>query len=191
MKSRIAVDFDGTIAKTNQLKSEWIAEHLGVCVDPFNCDPDICASIIGNGHYKQMSDEVYGNLTPSHLQPFAGALHALRWLASRHELLLVTSRGPNRMLSAIEWLRKHKAFDLFTLVVSSDNAPKLDFLLQHKCDILIDNDPAHCFFAQQGGGKAILIKVQESHQNANSSFLPVAYSWYQVISILRRIHIID
>ena len=49
----IGIDFDGTIADTNQVKAEWIKKKLRIDLPPSKCDRSQSVPIIGLENYKK------------------------------------------------------------------------------------------------------------------------------------------
>jgi putative restriction endonuclease len=73
----IGIDFDGTIADTNQVKAQWIKKKLGIDLPPPKCDRSQCVPIIGLDNYEKMAAFVYDEAGTHAAPPVSGALKAL------------------------------------------------------------------------------------------------------------------
>ena len=140
----IAIDYDGTIADTNGEKARWVAEYLGISVDPWQCSRTECVPIIGEEAYTRMGNYVYERESTLRAVEVPGSLEAIRRLASTAELHIITARPESRIVYAREWLEKHAVLDCFAGIDTSSGGPsKGDLCSAIKADFLIDDDVRH------------------------------------------------
>jgi hypothetical protein len=139
-----AIDYDGTIAGTNFVKSRWIRENLGLDVPPHLCDHTDCAPLIGG-------EEVYGRLAAyaysaegSRLAPpVPGALEALKQIARAGPIIIMSHRLAEQVPYAREWLAARGVLGLVKDIVSSAGQRKVEFARRLGCRVLIDDDGRH------------------------------------------------
>ena len=122
----VAIDYDGTIADTNRQKVKWIRARLGIDVAPWECNRTDCVPLIGIEAYEEMGREIYERESSLAAPEVPGALGALRGLARRAEVHIVTARPP-RIMDSREWLREGLmgclAGSPFRWIGQSDSAP--------------------------------------------------------------------
>ena len=143
MNTVLAFDYDGVIANTNQVKSEWIARNLGQEVPPWQCDRTRCVPVIGLAAYERMSREVYGREASLGAQPMPGAIEGIRELAAMHRLVIVTARDEERMRWTREWLHSAGIERCFADIRSSVGGSKPDIVAGLGAAALVDDDARH------------------------------------------------
>ena len=153
---RIAIDFDGTIADTNDVKTEWIKRTLGVEVPAWKCDRSRCVPIIGLERYEEMAEVAYGDEGTRTAKPVEGAVEAIKSLASQATLYVVTSRGASHLPAARDWLTSHGVIDLIRAVLSSAGRTKGEVCLEHGIGVLLDDDLRHVGPVEKGSPRAVL-----------------------------------
>ena len=87
-----ALDYDGTIADTNAVKSQWIRDHLGKKIEPYNCDRTWCVPLIGEDNYNRMSNVVYDRRHSLSAFPVPGAPNALKIISGHGPVYVITAR---------------------------------------------------------------------------------------------------
>ena len=102
----IGLDYDGTIADTNALKSAWIRQNLGLEVPPWRTDRTLCVSLIGLEAYERMGKVVYSPTMTMQADEVPGAAAAIRELSCRYRLYIVTARNQEQIASCRAWLEK-------------------------------------------------------------------------------------
>lgn len=103
----VALDYDGVIADTNAVKSRWIRRHLRRDVPPWETDRTNCVRLIGIEDYLKMAPHAYGWRASLSARPVAGARRALRTLAARCRVYLLTARRGSMLRGCREWLRRN------------------------------------------------------------------------------------
>jgi hypothetical protein len=154
---RIGIDFDGTIADTNEVKAKWIRMNLGVDLSPWSCDRSKCVPIIGLEKYEQMAAFVYGEEGTGDAAPVTGALDGLRCLAQRAWLYVVTNRFGSHLPAARRWLCRHGVANLFKNVVSSAGRTKGEVCWEHGIEVLLDDDLRHTGLTRQHPVRVVLL----------------------------------
>lgn len=105
-KPGIALDYDGVIADTNSLKSRWILRHLGRKVPPWETDRTSCVRHIGREAYRRMSPEVYGWKASLKARAVPGIRRAIRDLAARARVYVLTARSGEMLRGCRAWMRR-------------------------------------------------------------------------------------
>ncbi|MBN2089592.1 hypothetical protein JW964_08260 [candidate division KSB1 bacterium] len=145
---KLALDFDGTIANTNIVKSALIHEKFGVTIPPWQCDHTLCVPQIGEEAYREISSVVFEEESTLATPPLEGAVGIIQKLAEEFELYLVTARPERRLAYARQWLKNHHLEQCFQKLISS-RLPDGGFILklqicqENQLDLLIDDDSRH------------------------------------------------
>ncbi len=145
----IALDYDGVIADTNLVKSNWILDNIGINVSPSKCDRSSCAGIIGLENYEQMSNYVYEREASLSAKPVANAIESIKQLSMYYEFIIITARTNTRVKWAIEWLEKNKIVNIFRDIVSSHGESKVKIAKLIGARILVDDDIRHLIEEQE------------------------------------------
>ena len=145
---KLALDFDGTIADSNAMKSILIKEKLGVDIPAWQCDHTLCAPQIGEEAYQEISNIVYDRESTLKTPPLPGVTELLPKLAEIAEIHLLTARPVYRLAFAKEWLEIFQIDKYFQSFLSShlaDNTwrPKLDICAVNDFVLLLEDDARH------------------------------------------------
>lgn len=143
MNKRIAFDFDGVIADTNQIKSEWISRHLGLSVPKWKCDLTNCISIIGEKHYKEMTIYLHRREMTIKTNPVNGSLRYILSLSQNNQLYIITNRTHERIEWIKEWLENFNIASKIKNIYSSHNNFKLKIADALSIYALLDDDIRH------------------------------------------------
>ena len=139
---RIGLDFDGTIADTNSIKSEWIKNNLGSEVPPYLCDRTSAVPIIGQENYERMRREVYSEIETSQLVPVEGLDLALQEMSVHSECFLVTARGNLKLIR--DWLNSRGLSGRIQMSDQPTNhLEKVEVCVNLGINLLIDDDSRH------------------------------------------------
>ncbi|MBN1290878.1 MAG: hypothetical protein JXB48_03485 [Candidatus Latescibacteria bacterium] len=153
-----ALDYDGTIADTNTIKSKWIRDEFGIEIAPYNCDRTWCVPIIGEDNYNRMSPFVYDREHSLQAKPIPGAPEALRTLSEHSPVYVVTARTGSNAPFAEEWLTEHGLMQYIERIIPGTGEPKITVAKSLGCSILIDDDIRHLTDMPGNGMKLLLIK---------------------------------
>jgi len=144
MTEILALDYDGVIADTNQIKSDWIAENLGQAVPPWLCDRTECVPIIGLENYNRMSPIVYGREASLRARPMPGVLQAVPVLQQAYRLIIVTARTDEQIRWTREWLAQQGIADAVEDIHSSSGGvAKAEIVHQLGAVALVEDDVRH------------------------------------------------
>jgi uncharacterized HAD superfamily protein len=154
-----AIDFDGTIADTNTLKSLWILEHLGIRIPPYACDKTTCVSKIGIDHYMKMANEVYKADCSLKAEPIPGSFTAINALKAYGPIYVITARDKEELLVASEWLSIHKLSKNIAQLLLANGTSKINLAESLNCKVLIDDDIRHLVSDSSQLVSRILLKV--------------------------------
>ena len=182
-KPLLAFDYDGVIANTNQIKSEWIPEHLGREVPPWQCARTRCVPIIGLAAYERMSKEVYGREASLRARPIPGAIEGIRALSRTHRLVIVTARDEGRIQWTREWLRGAGIARCFADIRSSAGASKPDIVAELGALSLVDDDARHLRGAPEVRFARLLF-AQGTDPNEVEPGITVVPDWPALVSAL-------
>ncbi len=180
----VAIDFDGTLADTNGVKAAWIERHLGKRVAPWKCNRSDCVPIIGTENYARMGAAVYGRECTLRTPEVPGALEAVRLLARRAELFVVTARGPERMGFAREWLENSNVLGCFTGMLSSKGTSKSQVCSTLNADALVDDDVRHLRDAGEHPFLKLHLQYGREEQSQPDSPIIFCQSWDEVLRTL-------
>lgn len=184
---KVGIDFDGTLADTNALKSAWIKQYLNIDVPPHLTDRTSCVPIIGEESYKKMGENVYSLEATRNLTPMPGALQVLARLVEKHSLVVITARSGWRRDAVTEWLSSHPpAHGLSVITGTGSEASKGETCRKENVRILIDDDERHVLPAQKMGIAAILFK-QSAPIGFQSQCLHLCRSWAEIEQIIARL----
>ncbi|MFC1606396.1 hypothetical protein ACFL47_00375 [Candidatus Latescibacterota bacterium] len=153
-----ALDYDGTIADTNAIKTRWISDNLGLDVAPYSCDHTWCAPIIGEEDYKHMSGVVYNHENTIAAKPIHGAPEALKELAAHGPVYIATARDSSSSPYAAEWLEVNGLMKYIERIVPWVGTPKIMVARSLGCRALVDDDIRHLETMPPEGMKLLLIK---------------------------------
>ncbi len=143
-KTRIGIDFDGTTADVNAVKSRWIESELGLLMEPWECNRTHCVPAIGEETYERMAGVVYEEASLMATPEITGFTDAIAGLRERDfELHLVSARPDDLLLVAKQWLRGKDLVDLFTDFHSSDGTSKDAICQRIGLRALVDDDERH------------------------------------------------
>jgi len=177
-----AVDFDGVIADTSELKARWIADNLGWTVSPHQCDRTSCVPLIGLECYEKMSSIVYEREETEALQPVPDVDSGLRELSTVGPVHVVTARPDRRARFALDWIVSHDLGQYVTSLVSSSGRLKSDIIAELGSRVLIDDDVRHLenLHPRQRG---ILLRMGSGGLSPVSCAYSIAASWLEVLAI--------
>ncbi len=147
-KPGIGIDFDGVIADTNALKSRWIRRHLRRRIPPWQADRTSLVRLIGRRNYDRISPHVYNPQTTLSLPAVPGVRAALRALAPRFRLFVITARKGSILRGCRDWMRKNGLDGLVARYLSGGHAVgatvrKTELCARHGIRVLIDDDERH------------------------------------------------
>ena len=141
--TRIALDFDGTIADTNALKAQLLRERFGIEMPAYRCDRTSCVPLIGVDAYNEISSYAYGVEGTRSVPPIEGAREFIRSVAVETSIYVVTARNEVTFPHAVEWLEREGLRSLCTKVVSMAGRPKHTIATEFGCTALVDDDARH------------------------------------------------
>ena len=178
------VDYDGTIADTNLMKTRWIREHLHKQVDPWQCDRTNCVPLIGAESYERMANTVYERTWSLAAPPVAGALAGLQALRRCGKVYVLTARLPYRLAFAREWFERQGVPEFSDALLSSAESDKLSVCERHDINVLIDDDERHLLPLLQSGIRGILLKVGFAGTLSLPVGVEICRAWPEVLAVL-------
>lgn len=141
---KFGIDYDGVIADTNRVKSQWIKKNLGITVQPWKTDRTQCVPIIGLNNYERMSREVYGEKLSLEAPLVPGVRNALSQFNKKGKVFIVTSRTLDRVRYAQKWLEKHNLNKFINRLYSfAEEGSKETIARKYQLDVLVDDDVRH------------------------------------------------
>lgn len=154
-----AIDFDGTIADTNTLKSLWLLDHLGIQIPSYECDKTTCVSKIGMDQYTIMTTEVYKADYSINAEPIPGSSKAINTLRKYGLIYLITARDPEELPVVSEWLSLQKLSQNIAQLLPTNGISKISLAESLNCKVLIDDDIRHLISVSSQPLSKILLKV--------------------------------
>ena len=160
---KLALDFDGTIADTNRMKSKLIKKRYGISIPSWQCDRTLCVSHLGEDAYEEISNIVYERPSTLKTPPLPNSLTTIKKLSKIAELYMLTARPVKRLAYAREWLINHHIDGCFKGSISSFAEgklwrPKLEICQENKFDLLMDDDQRH--FEKDGFDDIIKVLIK-------------------------------
>lgn len=181
----VALDFDGTVADTNFIKSEWIKNNLGLTIPAYQCDRTSCVPIIGIENYNRMGRDVYSKSCTINIPIVTGCMEVIAKLKTIGQLFIITARTGTRLLVASEWLSRYKETkDVGVIGIDTTICSKLEKCRKNNVSILIDDDERHLLNSQNFNICGILFKKDAPH-NFASKYKNVCSSWMAIYKCLK------
>lgn len=145
---KIAFDFDGVIADTNQKKMQWMQKHGFHLI---NCDKTSFYQELSQTKEKVEIDRIYKNMgsyifRPEILEetmPVQGAIETIQKLAQKFEIYIITARTESMINPVNNWLEKYHIKNKIKQVISSSYEPKQEICLKRGISFLCDDDIRH------------------------------------------------
>jgi len=185
----VALDFDGTVADTNFVKSEWIKNNLGLNIPPYQCDRTSCVPIIGIENYNKMGQDVYSKSHTPNIPIVSGCVEGIAKLKSIGQLFIITARTGERLLAALEWLSRYQGTKGLSVIgVDTNLYSKLVKCRENDASVLIDDDERHLHNSQKFGIYGILFK-NDAPNDFNPKYKNFCTSWIQIYKCLKLIFI--
>ena len=181
-KKMFALDYDGTIADTNALKTQWIQKHLGLDVAPYNCDRTWCVPLIGEDSYNAMALDVYSKENGLKAGVVPGANEALKTFAGHGRVYVVTARDSTNAPFAEEWLRTNGLMRYIEKIVPRTGKAKADVARSLGCRVLVDDDIRHLMDMPRDSILPLLLKPGFDGEFERSGGIVLCRSWGEVVS---------
>ncbi len=181
----IGVDFDGVIADTNKVRSQWIKRNLGITIPLWLTDKTSCLKSIGVENYQKMSKTVYERPSTMEAKPLPGVKTAFRILSKQGDIHIITSRLPHRVEYAREWLQKNGLLLYIKAIHRESDVPKGILAEKLNISVLIDDDIRHL----KGVQKVKKIWFKSKAQNLNPPRgIVLIRSWKEITKYLVKLH---
>jgi len=195
---KIGLDYDGTIADSNIMKSHWIKDNLNIDIPSWKTDRTSCICELANHIsindaekvYNNFSEFIYSGEYAKAAPEIPGAIEGIQTLAKTHDLFIVTARFQSHMEDMIKWLDAHNVLHLFKDYFSmriEDKKMKCLLSKQEICSfydisVLVDDDERHLKKINLPNLKRILIKNGSSDNTDNLKGIIYANSWKQILN---------
>ena len=138
-----ALDYDGVIADTNQLISEWLRGNMGLDRPRYRCDWSQLCPVIGEERYREMGRVIYWDEYTAKADILPGAEAALEALSAAGPLYLITARNEELTTFSRAWLDKRDLTRHFADILSMGDRLKVDIAKDLGCKVLVDDDQRH------------------------------------------------
>lgn len=180
----VGLDFDGTVADTNTLKTLWIREHLGISIEPHLCDWTNCVPIIGEDAYREMAGYVFDGEAAAITPPLPGALDVIRRLRETREVVIVTARTGERAEIASDWLSAYEATRGMRVIgVKTSEVSKVQRCLEEGIGVLVEDDERHLYDARAQGVEAVLFRL-DGPEDLGCDYADLCRSWADIGRVL-------
>jgi uncharacterized HAD superfamily protein len=177
---RVGLDFDGTIADTNSVKSKWILDNLGRHIPAYSCDRSSLVPMIGEADYTTMCRRVYSAEMTSRLRSVSGLSAALKEMSAYSEFFLITARGGSFRF-ARDWLSSRGFLGRIRLPeLAAGGKSKIEACRALAIDLLVDDDTRHMPIEPNGPIHGILFKPG-APKTYTSENLTICRSWREVM----------
>ncbi len=138
-----ALDYDGVIADTGSLISQWLRDHLGMDRPAYRCDWSQLSPVIGEERYREMGAWVYGEEGSARAEPVPGAQAALEALAAAGPVYLITARNDALTRYTRDWLDARGWLRYFAGLIPQGQRLKVDIAKDLGCRVHVDDDQRH------------------------------------------------
>ena len=148
MKTKIAFDFDGVIADTTKKKQEWLKKQN---IKLMNTDKTSfyqelqkkMQSEIIDKIYQEMGKYIFTQETLLQTEAIDGAINAIKKIAKKYDIYIITARTQPLILHVKNWLEKNNIKQDITKILSSSWVEKQDICNHYHIDFLCDDDKRH------------------------------------------------
>lgn len=145
---KIAFDFDGVIADTNNEKLKWLRSK-GVYIK--SADKTSFYSelnqIMSNSEveelYRNMSHVIFQPEILYETRPILGAIETLKKLSRRFDIYIITARTKELIEPIYDWLKNYGLSENIQEIISSSYEFKQDICLRNNICFLCDDDVRH------------------------------------------------
>lgn len=175
----ICLDFDGVVADTLRLKSEWLRVRLGVCLPAHLLDRSSLVPIIGADCYSLMQRSLGGADTLG-ARPLPQAVQSIKRIATCASIHVVTARSAEKVHWVDLWLRKFRLNNAVVSVVATCGESKAETALQLGAKWLVDNDPRH--YHHDLSGKFLLFG--RSRRRSDPRGISFAKNWAEAMGVI-------
>ena len=134
---RLGIDLDGVVANFVGGWTALYSDEFGTAVDPL--DVDHWDAIPHLTHFAHMGDfwrwasRLDGGSLFSHLEPYEGAVDALRALSRRHTIVIVTTKPDWAVHDTFAWISRHR--------IPTREVHITDDKWRVPCDVYLDDGP--------------------------------------------------
>ena len=134
---RLGIDLDGVVADFVGGWTRLYNTEFGAVVDPLDVDhwdaiPDL-THFAHMGDFWRWAAGIDGGSLFSHLQPYPGAIDALRRLAKRHSIVIVTTKPRWATHDTFAWIARHR--------IPTTEVHIADEKWRVPCDVYLDDGP--------------------------------------------------
>lgn len=138
----VAIDFDGVIASTGDQKFDWLRKHKGLDYSSHSSDKTSLLKLISANDYSDLQNST-GYEDTLLAQAIPGAISHLKALSSSHKIIVLTSRTPEKLDWAEQWLSTNFKNNEISEVIGCFGKEKARIASIYGCKVLIDNDIRH------------------------------------------------
>ncbi len=183
---KIAVDYDGTIADTNLVKSEWLKRNMDIDIPPWRCDRTLCEAIIGKEKYNEMAKYVYGRELSLGAPEVHGAREGLKQLKELGSVFVLTARDVEALQWAEMWLTENGVNDNVDEIITSLGQPKLKLCQHYGINVLIDDDQRYIFKEEPSDIRRIFLKNGMDETLETPEYVTICRNWGEVLAVVRK-----
>jgi hypothetical protein len=183
----IAIDLGGTIEDTWPLKSMWFAAH-GFRLGPAPLSRLEVMRLIGGNEvlYLEMVNCIYSDANILTHSLSAGCAEALKTIASKCHIYLLSSRPSSQLDTTIKWLDKVEILQMIKgLALIGSDERKLSWCERNNISILVDDDIRHL---QMGHADKVATRIHYDVSNRrsepNESGVIVANTWAEIVYVV-------
>ena len=145
---KIAFDFDGVIAATNESKKQWFLER-NIKIDKTDKTSiykelrKILEIDEVDNIYKEMSKNIFTKEILEKTKPIKGSIETIKQLSKKYEIYIITARTNKLIEYAKEWLQKYNIDKNIKEIISSSYEPKQTICKRKDIFFLCDDDIRH------------------------------------------------
>lgn len=181
---RIAFDFDGVIAGTNEQKRKWFAEK-NIKIE--ETDKTSIYRDLSNKMkkeeidklYKQMSKNIFLPEVLEKTEPIEDSINIIKKLSLKFDIYIITSRTKELIKPVNMWLKEYKIERNIKKIISSSFRKKQDICLEYNISFLCDDDLRH--IEEERINTRVLFG---KHGNISDNKIVVIDNWRQIGEML-------
>lgn len=177
----LAIDFDGVLADTNAVKSQYVERRLGKLVSPSELNRTAALSRLTLNEYDDISRLASDPAHTAQTLPVEGSMEGVRQLRQQFELQILTRRQQEHLKAAEDWLNAH-AETVNLPVIGINKTTKQDWCRKSGAFALVDDDLSHVTGFKPDETIGILFAPQR-HSSWITWGVRVARTWDELVSI--------
>lgn len=196
---RIGIDYGGIIADTNQMKSDWIKNSLGIYIPPWKTDRSTCISELSQHFSNETALKLYdSNLMyicqetkASEVPLVLNSIDSIIKIALSNEVIILTARNEKLTQNTIDVIDYNGLTQYISEIYSCrlvDNnkgriLTKLEICDNYSIDIVADDDLRHLHDGKEHKVTKVLFNRSPVKPMAKHNIVVVS-NWQELVEFI-------